>query len=250
MLRYLRERGLKRLALLTATDATGQEWDTQFAYASRLRENRAVQIVVHEHFNLTDLSVSAQMQHIKAARPQALLTFSTGSPFATVLRGINDAGLSIPIVATAGNMTFAQMTQYEGLLPKELLFPATRGIAPESGVTGAVKNAQDEYFKAFSAARIRPDFANNLAWDPTMIVVDALRHLGPSATANQIRDYIAGLKGWAGVDGVYDFRELPQRGIGATSAVIYRWDDAKKEFATASSPGGRPFQTSPVAHRD
>jgi branched-chain amino acid transport system substrate-binding protein len=45
-----------------------------------------------------------------------------------------------------------------------------------------------------------------------MIVIDALRHLGPQATASQIRDHTAHLRGFAGVNGIYDFKAIPPRG--------------------------------------
>ena len=47
-----------------------------------------------------------------------------------------------------------------------------------------------------------------------MIVVDALRHLAPNASAAQVRDYILQLKGYAGINGLYDFEAVPQRGLG------------------------------------
>jgi branched-chain amino acid transport system substrate-binding protein len=58
-------------------------------------------IVAREHFNPTDLSVSAQMTRIKASRAQALVAWSTGTPAATLLRGVVDVGLNLPVIATS-----------------------------------------------------------------------------------------------------------------------------------------------------
>jgi hypothetical protein len=38
-----------------------------------------------------------------------------------------------------------------------------------------------------------------------MIFVDALRHLGPDPTADQVRNYINHLHAWVGANGVFDF---------------------------------------------
>ena len=75
-------------------------------------ENKDITVVDRAHFNTTDVSVAAQIEHIKAANPQVLIAWSTGTPIATVFKGIVQAGLDIPIATTNGNMTYAQMTQY------------------------------------------------------------------------------------------------------------------------------------------
>ena len=48
-------------------------------------------------------------------------------------------------------------------------------------------------------------------------MIDAYRRLGTDATAEQVRNYLLGLRGWAGIDGVYDFtdREHANRGLGS-----------------------------------
>ena len=48
--RYLRERGWKRIAMITSTDATGLEYDRQLAVVLAQPENRDMQMVAHEHF--------------------------------------------------------------------------------------------------------------------------------------------------------------------------------------------------------
>jgi len=71
------------------------------------RRNRGVDFVVKEHFNLSDVSVSAQMARIKAANPQALLTWTVGPAFGTELHGIADAGLDIPIFAATATWSLS-----------------------------------------------------------------------------------------------------------------------------------------------
>ncbi len=77
---------------------------------------------------------------------------------------------------------------------------------------------------------------------PAQIVISALRKLGPDANAEQIRNYIANLHGFVGVNGPYDFRAVPQRGIDVHNVYIVRWDPAGDRFAAASRGGGIPVQ--------
>jgi len=236
--RYFRERGLTRLAILSSTDATGQEIDQDWDIAKSLPENRTIQYVAREHFNLTDVTVSAQIARIKAANPQALLTWSVGPAFGTELHGIADGGLDVPVLGSNGVMIYNQLEQYKGFMPKELIFNGVLASSYESLGSGPVKDAQTVFFNAFKSIGVKPDFPNMLAWDPALIVVDAYKHLGFDATAQQFREYINGLHGFVGITGVYDFRDGTQHGVGQNAIIMSRWDPVKAEFVPVSKRGG------------
>ena len=59
-----------------------------------------------------------------------MITWSTGTPFGTLIHGLTDAGVEVPVSSTNGNQTFAQMKAYAGFLPKQLFFPSTLAITP------------------------------------------------------------------------------------------------------------------------
>jgi ABC-type branched-subunit amino acid transport system substrate-binding protein len=67
---------------------------------------------------------------------------------------------------------------------------------------------------AAQVARIEatnPDVALAAERDVGLVVADALRHVGPNATAEQIRNYIEGLHGLSGAAATFDFRDGSQR---------------------------------------
>ncbi len=235
---FFRGKGWTRIAVLTSTDATGQDAEENINAVVALPQNQGVQIIAREHFNPTDVSVAAQIARIGAAKPQAVIAWSTGAPIGTVFKGIAQSGLSIPVATTNGNQTFAQMQQYAAFLPQDLYIPTSTWPAYQTLPAGRVKQAQKIFFEAFQAANLKPDLPPTLAWDPTLIVIDALRHLGTQATATQIRDYITHLRGFAGVDGIYDFKTSPQRGLNLTDAIVTRWDPAKQTWDPVSRPQG------------
>lgn len=243
LVRYFRERGWKRIGVLSVTDAGGQDADTNLAAVMGLPENKdhGVGIVIHEHFNPTDLSVTAQMARIKAAKPQAVVLWASGTPFATLLRGADESGLDLPIGASNADMNYLQMKQYAAFLPKELLFPGLpflAGYAPNK----AARDVQKQFFDAFAAAGIRPDFIYSTSWDPGLIVIHALRGVGPDATAAQVRTSIAGLHGFTGISGDYDFRDGSQRGLTERNVMVMRWDSGKDTWSAVSRPGGVPIR--------
>ena len=74
--------------------------------------------------------------------------------------------------------------------------------------------------------------------DPGSILIAALKKLGPQATAEQLHAFIEGLHSWAGIDGIYDFRDQSQRGIGQNALVVYHWENASSTFAVVSRAAG------------
>jgi branched-chain amino acid transport system substrate-binding protein len=242
ILNYYRDKGWKKIALMFSSDATGQDAENGVRSVLAKPEFKDMQVVDTEHFNTTDLSVSAQIAHIKASGAQALVAWTTGSPIATVFRGITQEGLDIPVATTDGNMTYAQMTQYKDFLPKQLYIAAAQWVVRDPSLLApALRKPHEVFYKSFEAAGVKPDIAMELAWDSSWIVVDSLRHLGPKATAKQLRDYMAKLRGYAGVNGVYDFVRTPQRGLDLADAVVTRWSPQQGTWEVVSKPEGIPL---------
>jgi branched-chain amino acid transport system substrate-binding protein len=244
LIRFFRSKGWTRLAVTTSTDATGQEAETGIDGFLTQPENRDIKLVEKNKFNTTDISVAAQLERIKDAGAQAYIPWTTGASVATILRGMVQVGLDIPTGVSNGNMTYAQMNQYADFLPKQLYIPSSLWPAGREGripVPAAVAAKQKEFYADFAAAGISPDGASVLGWDPVVLVIDALQKLGPDISATQLRDYLIHLKGAAGVNGIYDFEKMPQRGLGLDDTVVTRWSPGKKIWEVVSTPGGAPL---------
>jgi branched-chain amino acid transport system substrate-binding protein len=233
--RFFREKGWKKIALLASQDASGQDGVNDTNEALKLPENSGLQLVATERYNGSDVTATAQLTRIKAAGPQALIIWAPGTPFATALRAVQDVGLEVPVVTTSANMVAKQLEQYSAFIPKELYFP---GVTYAAGIAQnpRVKHQQDLYNAAMKAAGVTTDLQTGMTWDAGLITVEALRKLGPTATGAQIRDYISSLKDYPGILGVYDFNKVPQRGAGIDDVVMQRWTG--NGWTTSSSFGG------------
>jgi branched-chain amino acid transport system substrate-binding protein len=237
-MRYFRERGLKKIAILTSIDASGQDGERGIDAALALPENKGITVVAREHYSVTDTTVIAQMSRIKASGAQALLAWGTGTPIGTVFHGANDVGLDMPIAVSASNLIYAEMKQYRSFLPKELISAGLPCVALDSIPNGPLHSAVQTYVDSFKASGIRPDVAQAIGWDPALIVVGAFRKLGLKATAPQIKAYLEGLHDFAGANGMYDFRDGSQRGLTAKSGIMVRWDPARDTWVAISKFGG------------
>ena len=241
-IRWLRERGLKKVAIMTSTDATGQDAERGIDAAVNAAENNGtVSLVDREHFNTTDLSVSAQIAHIKASGALAAMLWSVGTSFGTLLREAVQGGLTIPLLTSAGNLNFAQLQGYASFMPDTLYMMAPPWADASRLPSPAVRRTIAAYQDAFKPTGVRPDEGQSLSWDAALLVIDALKRYGTTASATQIRDYLAGVHGWTGVNGVYDFGRIPQRGVGIDWLVMVRWDKTNNALVAVSKPGGMPL---------
>ena len=243
LIRYYRLKGWTEIAALSGTDATGQDADRAIEQILAMPENSGVKLVEHQHFNPNDVSVAAQMERIKASGAKAVIAWSTGAPVATIFKGAIQAALDLPIAPSSGNQTFAQMAQYADFLPKQFLVPSA--LFPEhEGVLELdprIEKVQHEMYAIMGERGLKADNMVATSWDAGLIVVEALRKLGPDATPEELRQYIAGLTDFAGVDGIYDFKAYPERGLGPTSSAIVRYDAGGKRWVWLSKPGGEPL---------
>ena len=239
--RYMRARGWTAIALLASTDASGQDLDASFMTAMNLPENRDLKLVVHEHFNTADISVSALVARVKASGAQAVVVYTSGSAFGTILRNIKDVGLDIPVFTTSSNETMSFLRQLTDAMPNQIYFPAYPVLAGRSR-NRQEHEVQERFLSAQKAAGVVPDSPSVASWDPAVILVEAYRALGTDATAQQIHDWIENLHGYYGVYGVYDFRSVPQRGVlSVENTVVVRWDPAKTYWTPVSDFGGLPL---------
>jgi branched-chain amino acid transport system substrate-binding protein len=239
-LRYLHQRGLKRIAVLAVTDATGQDLERGLDATLALPANKDFSIVAREHFGPTDVSAAAQLTRIKAAEPQVLLLLTIGTPFGTALHAVSDSGLDVPVFTSNGNSTYAAMKQYASFLPKELLFPDQPPLAIDAITDRGVRDQAVLFNKTVAGLGLKPDGIPATTWDPGWLMIGALKKYGFNVTAAQAKEYLSSLRGYAGAMGRYDFRDVPQRGLSEQSVIITKWDPQKDWWVPVSRPGGAP----------
>ena len=245
VMRYYRMKGWTKIAVLDTTDASGQDGDRAIDAVLNYPENKGImQKVVADHFNPTDISVAAQIEKIKASGAQAMIAWVTGAPAATVFKGMIQAGLDIPVAPTSGNQSFQAMDQWASFLPKQLilasaLFPEHDGVLT---LDPRMEKAQHDMYAIMKDRKLKADNMVATAWDAGLIIASGLQKLGPEATGAQLKDYIANLTDFAGVDGIYDFKKYPQRGLGPESSTVTTYDPQKKAWVWLSKPGGAPLK--------
>ncbi len=240
MARFINDKGYDRIALLKVTDASGQAGAR--ALAEGLTRFPALHIVDEEAFAPAAIQLSAEIAKIKAANPNCIFIHANGAAFGTALRGLKDAGIvDVPVFTSSANLSKVLLAQYAAYLPRDLYFDGFpwQGGAPRDP---SMLKAYTAFAGGFKAAGIAPTSMSGYSWDPTAIVVSAYSKLGFAATADQVRTYIANLHDYAGINGVYDFRQdTDQHGLGIDSGIVVKWSGATGDIVAASLPGGKPL---------
>lgn len=242
--RYFRLRGLTKLAMLTTSDASGQDNRHSLDLALQLPENKRVTVVANEQFGVTDISATSQVTRIKASGAQVLFAYPTGAPFGTALHAIYDTGLDLPIDTAGPNINPVLLERFKGFLPtSEMVIANASFFNQNRKANDPLKGPIDEFYAELQAAGVKPTVAHAFTWDPARIIVSALRKFGVGATAVQIRDYIAVLHDFPGVSGMYDYRIGDQHGLTQDAEVVIRYDPASPTGQRiVSEQGGAPLR--------
>jgi branched-chain amino acid transport system substrate-binding protein len=111
---------------------------------------------------------------------------------------------------------------------------------PDGITDPATKAATNVYFQALRDTGVKPEYIESVAYDPALLVVTALRALGPNASGEKIRDYLNGISSFAGASGRYNFKTSPQRGLDVSQIFVARWDGSQNNWVAVSKPGGDP----------
>ncbi|HVA99988.1 MAG TPA: ABC transporter substrate-binding protein [Acidimicrobiales bacterium] len=254
-LNMFKAKGLTRIAAITSTDGSGADGWAQLQSTLSTPAYAGFQLTTHQSFDPSAVDVTTQMAAIKATNPQAIIEWTTGTPFGTVLKAQSELGMSsIPTVTTDGNADYVEMESFNAIRPTTLYFPTAAFYQPANSnlLSPSLKKVVAAFDKSVKAAGGYADDAWALAYAPASMFVDAVRHLGVNATATQVRQYLNSLKNYAGVYGIYNMTNPghltsppsaatinPNRGLGTHDVYMTHWNGSRFVLVPGFRAGGR-----------
>ncbi len=245
LLTYFRDKGWKRVALITTSDSSGQDAEANVTAMMKEPDFKDMTLVADAHFAPGDVTVSAQIETIRAGNPQAIVSWATTAAGGTVFRGLKQAGIDLPTAASGSNQTVQQMTDYAAFLPSQVYFGVGEWAAngdPRLSVAPEVTAQQKLFFASMKTIGVYPDSGYELGWEPIRLVADALNKLPAGADAKALHEFLINWQGHVGAEGQYDFKKTPQRGLNIDNAIVVRWDGTKKEWHLVSNLRGSPIE--------
>lgn len=221
---YLQEKGLVKVALLSADDGFGKD-------GLRLMEELAPQfgidLVCKEAFGARDTDMTVQLTKAKNAAPQALVCWTTGPAGSIVAKNKVQLGIELPLFQCHG-LPDPKYIELAGTASEGDRMPATKlMVADQLPDTDPQKAVIQEFITAYTDKGYDQQFPINThsgyAWDAIMIVAEAIKKAGTEPEA--LRMAIESTSNYVGVSGVYNLTPEDHNGLVMDSLVMVQVQD-------------------------
>ncbi len=222
---YLKEKGLTKIALLTAADSFGKDGAR---WLTKLAPEFGISVVAQEGFGPKDTDMTTQLTNVKNAGPQAIVVWTIGPAGSIVSKNKAQLGIDLPLFQCHG-LPDPKYIELAGAASEGDRMPATKLMVAEQLPDSDVQKTVIQEFVSLYTDKYHYDkqFPINThsgyAWDAIMIVADAMKNAGTEPEA--LRSAIEATKGYVGVSGVYSLTPEDHNGLGVDSMVIVQVKD-------------------------
>lgn len=224
---FLKEKGLTKVALLSAADGFGKDGAR---WMQKLAPEYGIEIIVEESFGTRDTDMTAQLTNAKNASPQALIAWTIGPAGSIIAKNKAQLGIDLPLFQCHG-LPDPKYVELAGKASEGDRMPATKlMVADELSDTDPQKAVIKEFIRLYSEQYdYDKEFPINThsgyAWDAINIVANAMKQVGTDPEA--LRKAIEGTKGYVGVSGIYTLTAEDHNGLSVDSMVIVEVKDGK-----------------------
>ena len=224
---FLQEKGLKKVALLTAADGFGKDGER---WLSTLAPEYGLEIVAKESFGPKDTDMTAQLTKLKNASPQAIVCWTIGPAGAIVSKNKVQVGLDLPLFQCHG-LPHPKYIELAGKASEGDRMPATKlMVVNELPDSDPQKTVIQEFVTLYTETynydeQFPINTHSGYAWDAITIVANAMRAVGVEPKA--LRAAIEQTKGYVGISGVYNLSAEDHNGLDVDSMVIVEVKDGQ-----------------------
>ena len=224
---YLKNKGLTKIALLTASDGFGKDG---VRWLTKLAPEYGIDVVAQEAFGPKDTDMTAQLTNAKNAGPQALVVWTIGPAGAIVSKNKAQLGIDLPLFQCHG-LPDPKYIELAGKASDGDRMPATKlMIADTLPDTDPQKPIIEEFIRLYTDVygydkQFPINTHSGYAWDAIMMVANAMKTSGTNAS--DLRAAIEQTKGYVGISGVYNITSEDHNGLDVDSMVIVQVKDGK-----------------------
>jgi branched-chain amino acid transport system substrate-binding protein len=218
--RDLTQRGLTRIAILSASDAYGAGGREDM---KELAAGMGIRLAADEVFGPKDTDMTAQLTRIKGTDAQAVVVWGTNPGPAVIARNRVQLGIKTPLYTSSG-VASKRFIELAGAPNAEgILLPAGRLIVEEQVPAGhPQKQLLGTYVREYERRFHQPvsTFGGH-AWDAMMVLARAIRD-ARSAEPAAIRDALERVRGFYGTAGEFNFSPEDHTGLTEEAFVMVR----------------------------
>lgn len=216
---YLKEKGLTRVALLSAADGFGKDGAR---WMDKLAPEYGIEIIARESFGTRDTDMTAQLTKVKNASPQAIIAWTIGPAGSIIAKNKVQLGIDLPLFQCHG-LPDPKYIELAGAASEGDRMPATKlMVVSELADSDPQKAVIQEFVKLYTEKGYDKQFPINThsgyAWDAIMMVAGAIKKVGTDKEA--LRNEIEGTKNYVGVSGTYNITAEDHNGLDVDSMVM------------------------------
>jgi branched-chain amino acid transport system substrate-binding protein len=223
---YMADRSIKKVAFIGFDNALGEDWWKNFSAEAK---TMGISIVANERFDPAATSVTGQVLHLLAAKPQAVLIAAFGTAAALPQRALKQVGFKGQIYQTHGvaNPDFLRLC---GADCNGTILSLSPGIVASQLPAGAeIKPAAMRFAQTYENA-YGPDSLNQFstaAWDAGLFLQYAIplalktaQPMQSSAFRTALRDNMAGIRNLPGSQGIYNMTPTDHNGLDGRAVAV------------------------------
>ena len=227
---YLKEKGLTKVALLSAADGFGKDGARWMA---KLAPQYGIEIIAHESFGTRDTDMTAQLTKVKKGNPQAVIAWTIGPAGSIIAKNKLQLGIDLPLFQCHG-LPDPKYVELAGKASEGDRMPATKlMVVDELPDSDPQKSVIQAFVKLYNEKGYDKQFPINThsgyAWDAIMMVADAIKKVGTEKEA--LRKEIESTKGYVGISGIYNITPENHNGLGVDSMVMVQVKDGRFTMA-------------------
>ena len=223
---YLKEKGLTKVALLSAADGFGKDGAR---WMKKLAPEYGIELVAHESFGTRDTDMTAQLTKAKNSNPQALLVWTIGPAGSIIAKNKVQLGIDLPLFQCHG-LPDPKYIELAGAASEGDRMPATKlMIVDELPESDPQKQGILKFIKLYKEKGYDKQFPINThsgyAWDAIMIVSNAMKKVGTDPEA--LRAEIESTQNYVGISGTYNITAEDHNGLDVSSMVMIQVKNGK-----------------------
>lgn len=227
---YLKEKGLTKVAILSAADGFGKDGAR---WMDKLAAEYGIEVLARESFGTRDTDMTAQLTKVKNAAPQAIIAWTIGPAGSIIAKNKIQLGIDLPLFQCHG-LPDPKYIELAGAASEGDRMPATKlMIVDELSDTDPQKSVIQEFVKLYKEKGFDKQFPINThsgyAWDAIMMVAGAIKKVGTDKEA--LRTEIETTKNYIGISGTYNITAEDHNGLDVGSMVMVQVKDGKFTLA-------------------
>ena len=222
---YLQKQGIKKIAVITATDKFGEEGEKSLV---RLADKYGISIVAAEKFDVKDSDMTVQLTKMKNTGAQALICWTIGPPGSIVAKNVKQLDFKIPLIQCHG-LPDPKYLELAGAAANGTMMPSTKLMVPDQLADNdpqkkLILEFVNEYENVKKYGKVSTH--SGYAWDAIMLVVNGMRKAG-STDPEKLRSAIENTKDFVSISGIYNMSAEDHCGLGVDSMVMIEVKDGK-----------------------